>query len=87
MNWRAYAKLRNAIRGAVAGAGLPAATPPWLTAILAGGLAMALTDVTASALGATDPSTWKRSDWLADALPHLAFGLQTALTFETIVAT
>jgi hypothetical protein len=66
---------------------LPKATPLWLTAVLAGALAMALTDVTASALGATDPATWKREDWLADALPHLAFGLQTALAFETIAAT
>ena len=48
---------------------------------------MALTDVTACALGATDPATWKGEDWLADALPHLAFGLQTALAFETIAAT
>jgi hypothetical protein len=50
-------------------------------------LVMALTDVTACALGATDPATWKGEDWLADALPHLAFGLQTALAFETIAAT
>lgn len=46
--------------------------------ILAGAGAMALTDVPMTALGVTDPGTWRPKDWLSDAVPHLAYGLVAA---------
>ena len=33
-------------------------------------------------LGVADPREWRTEDWLADLIPHLAFGLFAALTFE-----
>ena len=38
----------------------------------------------ATALGITDPRGWDRSAWAADLLPHLAYGLATALTFDAL---
>jgi hypothetical protein len=32
--------------------------------------------------GVTDPRTWSASSWLSDFLPHLAYGLATAGSFE-----
>lgn len=53
--------------------------PNLLTAgVLAGAAAMAGTDAPMAALGVTDPSTWAAKDWLADAIPHLAYGLVCA---------
>lgn len=34
------------------------------------------------ALGITDPRTWPASSWLADLVPHLAYGMATAAVFE-----
>jgi hypothetical protein len=44
--------------------------------------AMAGSDVPATALGVTDPTTWPASSWLSDAVPHLAYGLVTAVAYE-----
>jgi hypothetical protein len=72
--------------GTVYGALRPAAA--WLPKPAAGvglGLAaMAASDLPATALGVTDPRTWGRSGWAADLLPHLAYGLATALTFDAL---
>ena len=55
---------------------------------LAGGVlgagAMAATDVPMAGLGLTDPRSWSRSDWLSDAVPHLAYGLVTMATFSVL---
>ena len=32
-------------------------------------------------LGVTNPRTWSASDWLADVIPHVAYGAVTAATF------
>lgn len=64
--------------GALAAAG---ARPPWwVQAPLVGALAMAAADLPLAATGLTDPRTWTRADWLADAVPHLAYGLATTAT-------
>ncbi len=44
--------------------------------------AMALSDVPAVALGVTNPKEWGTSGWLADIVPHLAYGFVTALAYE-----
>ena len=36
------------------------------------------------AMGVTDPRTWPLSSWLADIVPHLAYGAVTALVFEEL---
>ena len=35
-------------------------------------------------LGVTDPRTWPASAWLADFLPHLAYGLTTAAVLDQL---
>ena len=70
----AYGLLRPALRGlprpaAAAGLGLAA---------------MASSDVPATALGITDPRGWDRTSWLADLVPHLVYGVATAITFDAL---
>ena len=49
-------------------------------------LAMASSDVPAVATGATtNPRDWPLSAWLADVLPHAAYGLVTALVTESLL--
>lgn len=56
-----------------AGVRLPAA----VGGPLLGLAAMAASDGPIAALGVSDPHRWTRGDWLADALPHLVYGLTT----------
>jgi hypothetical protein len=51
--------------------------PLWAGGALTAALAMAVTDTSLARLGVSDPRTWSSSDWLSDALPHLAYGLVT----------
>jgi hypothetical protein len=41
-------------------------------------LALVGTNGPMTVLGITDPRTWSRSDWIADLVPHLAYGVVTA---------
>jgi hypothetical protein len=58
--------------------------PPALTAVGAGAAAMLAGNGPMTALGVSDPRTWSPSDWVADAVPHLAYGLVTALVLEEL---
>ncbi|MFN2461854.1 MAG: hypothetical protein ABR591_14430 [Candidatus Velthaea sp.] len=60
--------------------------PLAVTGILAGALAMALTDVTAAALGAADPKEWDAASWVADIVPHAVYGFATVLAYEGLRA-
>ncbi|MDM4719110.1 hypothetical protein QTQ03_05685 [Micromonospora sp. WMMA1363] len=51
---------------------------------LLGGGVMTMSDGTLTALGVADPRSWRRSDWLADLIPHLAFGLAAAVTLSRL---
>lgn len=53
---------------------------PVVGAVLAGALAMAGADGPMAALGISDPRTWAAKDWLADVVPHLAYGAVTQAT-------
>ncbi len=64
------------VRPRLAGASIP------LAGAVLGLAAMAASDVPATVTGATDPRTWGTSGWLADLIPHLAYGVVTALAFE-----
>lgn len=35
-----------------------------------------------AALGVTDPRSWPAASWASDLIPHLAYGLATAATYE-----
>ncbi len=49
-----------------------------------GAAAMAGSDVPIAALGVSDPRTWTRVDWLSDAVPHLAYGIVTAIAYDAL---
>lgn len=71
----AYGALRPRLRhlpGPVAGAAL-------------GLIAMAATDGPMTVLGLTNPTQWGWSGWLEDVIPHLAYGLVTAVAFQAFV--
>jgi hypothetical protein len=53
-----------------------------LAGVALGLAAMAASDAPAVTNGATDLKTWGVSGWLSDLLPHLAYGLVTALTLN-----
>jgi hypothetical protein len=55
-----------------------------LSGALVGAVAMAASDVPASATGATDPRRWGRTGWLADLIPHFAYGLATVAVYRTL---
>ena len=44
--------------------------------------AMAASDIPIVALGVSDPATWGVSGWAADVVPHLAYGLVTAIPYD-----
>jgi hypothetical protein len=82
--------LNGILVGIGVGAGLGGAEgvgwrPSTLTAgVVAAVVAMAVTDASMALLGVTNPRTWSRSDWLSDALPHLAYGLVAAVTLHAL---
>ncbi|MEJ5943822.1 hypothetical protein WDZ17_00750 [Pseudokineococcus basanitobsidens] len=58
--------------------------PGLLGGAATGALAMATTDGAMAALGVSDPREWQAGDWVADAVPHLAYGLATHATVEAL---
>ncbi|MGN9806733.1 hypothetical protein [Micromonospora sp. L32] len=57
--------------------------PAVATALLGGGV-MATTIGSLATLRISDPRTWSRSDWLADIVPHLAYGMAAAATLNRL---
>jgi hypothetical protein len=35
-------------------------------------------------LGVTDPRSWAAEDWVADVIPHLAYGALTAVVLDDL---
>jgi hypothetical protein len=58
--------------------------PRVLSGLALGAAAMAATDIPMSNLGLTDPAQWSSSDWVADAVPHAAYGLVTVGTLSAL---
>jgi hypothetical protein len=56
--------------------------PAWLAGTALGAAAMAASDYPATRLGLTEPRDWTATDWASDVLPHMAFGVVTAMAFE-----
>lgn len=70
--------------GAVYGAVRPylgdASVP--LTSLALGSAAMAAGDLPSVLIGSTNPREWGLSGWLSDLVPHLAYGILTAVAYE-----
>jgi hypothetical protein len=47
---------------------------------------MAASDVPAVRLGVTNPKEWGLSGWVADIVPHVMYGLITAVAFDAFTA-
>jgi hypothetical protein len=55
------------------------------TAALGLGIAASVAgEAPATALGLTDPRTWGTAGWLSDLVPHLAYGIVTATTYDRL---
>jgi hypothetical protein len=79
---------RNLVSGPLAGAG---AARRWLRDVpvvpagcALGLAAMATSDVPLTASGLTDPRSRGAQGWLADLVPHLAYGLAAAGAYELL---
>ena len=48
--------------------------------------AMAGSDVPSTVLGVSDPTSWGLNSWLSDLVPHLAYGLTTAVAYDALAA-
>lgn len=53
-------------------------------AVLVGLSAMAATDAASTAMGTTDPRDWSLDAWMADLLPHLAFGVGVVASYDAL---
>jgi hypothetical protein len=61
--------------------------PPAIVDVLAAStLATVVGNGPMTALGITDPRQWSRADWLADLVPHLAYGVVAATTLRALDA-
>ena len=58
--------------------------PVRVAAALLGAAAMVASDVPLTALRVTDPRTWSRTDWVADIVPHLAYGVVTSAVWQRL---
>jgi hypothetical protein len=78
--------LAGLVTGAGAGLGRAAGLEPGLLlgGVATGAAAMIATDAPMAVLGVTDPRRWSVSDWLGDAVPHLAYGLTTAVVLHAL---
>lgn len=50
-----------------------------------GAAAMLATDAPMVKIGLTDPRTWSTTDWLADLVPHLGYGIVTTGVYRMLV--
>ena len=55
-----------------------------LAGAMIGLAAMAASDVPLITSGVSDPKSWGVSGWISDAVPHLIYGLVTAIAQETL---
>jgi hypothetical protein len=58
--------------------------PVWAAGPLLGAAAMAGSDVPATALRVTDPTSWDPRSWVSDLVPHLVYGVTTASVYRAL---
>lgn len=63
------------------------AVPTSVATLLLGTGAMVGSDGPMTVLGVTDPRRWSGGDWLSDIIPHLAYGLAAAATWQRLRGT
>ena len=56
--------------------------PALVGAVFAGATSAAATDLAIAGLGVGDPRAWSAADWVADAVPHLAYGVAVQAVLE-----
>ena len=59
--------------------------PVALASVGVGAAAMAASDVPLVSSQLTNPKSWGLSGWLSDAIPHLVYGLVTAVVYEALL--
>ncbi|OPC78438.1 hypothetical protein B4N89_36220 [Embleya scabrispora] len=84
----------GALSGILTGVGVGAAVgllrdaglrpPIWAGSLLVGAVAMLVANAPMAGLRVSDPRTWSRTDWVADIVPHLAYGFTTYATLVTM---
>ncbi|TDB74943.1 hypothetical protein [Micromonospora sp. KC723] len=70
--------------GALFGAATGGRTNATVATVLLGGAVMAVSAGAMAALGVTDPRRWGRGDWATDIVPHLAYGMAAAATWNRL---
>lgn len=53
-----------------------------LATLVASAIALIGTNGPMTVLGVTDPLTWSLADWISDLIPHLGYGVVTALVLH-----
>ena len=53
--------------------------------VVLGLAAMAGGDVPTTVLGVANPARWSLSSWASDSIPHLAYGLVTAVAYDAVL--
>jgi hypothetical protein len=76
------------VAGAVWGAAAEAARRPTaaISGLLVGAGALVAANGPMALLGVSDPRSWSPADWLSDVVPHLAYGLVTAFTYDAMAS-
>lgn len=60
--------------------------PVPVVGVVVGLAAMAASDTPIVTSGVSDPATWGVSGWMADLIPHLAYGVMTAIAYDAFTA-
>ncbi|MBA2768664.1 MAG: hypothetical protein H0U35_05970 [Sporichthyaceae bacterium] len=55
--------------------------PVLVSGLVTAAVALAGSNAPMTAMGVTDPRSWSTADWVADVVPHLAYGLVTAWSY------
>jgi hypothetical protein len=59
--------------------------PAWRTGVAVTGLsALLVGNAPMTVLGVTDPRQWNADAWISDVVPHIAYGMVTAATYDVI---
>lgn len=56
-----------------------------IASLTLGLVAMATSDVPLTVYGLTEPTKWTRAEWIADLVPHLAYGFMTAVVYDALM--
>jgi hypothetical protein len=86
----AVATLLGYVTGMLGGVGWAVAEPTTrrlpqpVAAAALGAAVMAATEASSTMLGTTDPARWSPGDWVADVIPHLAYGAATVAAYAAM---